>query len=198
MTHRPRANAVRLFLVVALFQAATFAVADEASTARRFELAKESEPQLIAFLKDMPKGADLHSHVSGAVYAESRLDAAIDSSLFFDPKTGTFTGNEGPGMVPARDLRTNSALAAQYLGMQLIYLEAGSGAPEPIPKDMISAVKRETTVPLIVGGGIRTKKNVDDVLGAGADIVVTGTAVEAADDLAAKLSEIVGAVKMFR
>jgi phosphoglycerol geranylgeranyltransferase len=90
------------------------------------------------------------------------------------------------------------ALAAQYLGMQLIYLEAGSGAPEPIPKDMISAVKRETTVPLIVGGGIRTKKNVDDVLGAGADIVVTGTAVEAADDLAAKLSEIVGAVKMFR
>ena len=115
MTHRPRANAVRLFLVVALFQAATFAVADEASTARRFELAKESEPQLIAFIKDMPKGADLHSHVSGAVYAESRLDAAIDSSLFFDPKTGTFTGNEGPGMVPARDLRTNSALAAQYL-----------------------------------------------------------------------------------
>lgn len=89
------------------------------------------------------------------------------------------------------------ALAAQYLGMQILYLEAGSGAPEPVPAEMITAVKHETSIPLIVGGGIRTKRNVDYVLEAGADIIVTGTAVEAADDLNAKLNEIIGAVKNF-
>ena len=86
------------------------------------------------------------------------------------------------------------ALAAQYMGMQLVYLEAGSGAPEPVPSAMVTAVKRAISIPLIVGGGIRTPEAARAVARAGADIVVTGTVVEATHD-AALLENIVRAVK---
>ncbi|WP_297067725.1 geranylgeranylglyceryl/heptaprenylglyceryl phosphate synthase [Thermococcus sp.] len=70
------------------------------------------------------------------------------------------------------------ALAGQYMGMRLVYLEAGSGAPEPVPPEMIATVKRTINVPLIVGGGIRTAEAAEAAVKAGADIVVTGTAIE--------------------
>jgi len=70
------------------------------------------------------------------------------------------------------------ALAAQYLGMHFVYLEAGSGAREPVPKKMLSVVKDTIDVPLIVGGGIRNRFDAEAVVNAGADIVVTGTIVE--------------------
>jgi phosphoglycerol geranylgeranyltransferase len=70
------------------------------------------------------------------------------------------------------------ALAAQYFGMHFVYLEAGSGAREPVPFKMLSVVKNVIDVPLIVGGGIRTRLDAEAVVKAGADIVVTGTIVE--------------------
>jgi phosphoglycerol geranylgeranyltransferase len=70
------------------------------------------------------------------------------------------------------------ALAAQYMGMRFVYLEAGSGAKTPIQKNMIRAVKKTINVPLIVGGGIKTGDQAKEIVTAGADIIVTGTAVE--------------------
>ena len=70
------------------------------------------------------------------------------------------------------------AKAAEILGMDYIYLEAGSGAPEPVPTDMIRAVKDILNIPLIVGGGIRNSQAARDIIQAGADIVITGTLVE--------------------
>lgn len=90
-------------------------VADEASTSRRFEQAKASEPQLIAFLKGMPKGADLHIHLSGALYGEDYLDAAISNHLYFDPKANTFTNTQKDGTIPSADLVNNPTLYGQYL-----------------------------------------------------------------------------------
>jgi phosphoglycerol geranylgeranyltransferase len=87
------------------------------------------------------------------------------------------------------------ALAAQYLGMKFVYLEAGSGAPSPVPVDMIRAVRDEITIPLVVGGGIRDAKNASEIAEAGADIVVTGTIVEVSEDVEGTLREIVRAVK---
>ncbi|WP_297469481.1 geranylgeranylglyceryl/heptaprenylglyceryl phosphate synthase [Thermococcus sp.] len=75
------------------------------------------------------------------------------------------------------------ALAGQYLGMRLVYLEAGSGAEKPVPPEMISLVKKVIDVPLIVGGGIRTGEQARRAVEAGADIVVTGTAIEKAGSL---------------
>ena len=59
------------------------------------------------------------------------------------------------------------SLMAQYLGMKLVYLEAGSGAPDPIPADMVSTVRDQLEIPLIVGGGIRTPSQARILTGAG-------------------------------
>jgi heptaprenylglyceryl phosphate synthase len=60
----------------------------------------------------------------------------------------------------------------------MIYLEAGSGAPAPVPPDIIRAVKEAVKVPVIVGGGLREPAQLREVSGAGANVVVVGTAVE--------------------
>lgn len=87
------------------------------------------------------------------------------------------------------------ALSAQYLGMELFYLEAGSGANLPAPEKMVSAVKNEISIPLIVGGGIRHAAEAQSSINAGADIIVTGTAIENRNKKLI-LQEIVDAVKM--
>ena len=72
----------------------------------------------------------------------------------------------------------DTAKAGELLGMKLIYLEAGSGALQPVPLEIISFVKKEINIPLIVGGGIRNKQQLEDVYKYGADLVVIGTAFE--------------------
>jgi putative glycerol-1-phosphate prenyltransferase len=76
------------------------------------------------------------------------------------------------------DIAVATALAGQLLGMQLIYLEAGSGAEWPVPAEMIKAVRARLDVPLIVGGGITTVEQFKTALTAGADLVVVGNALE--------------------
>jgi phosphoglycerol geranylgeranyltransferase len=71
------------------------------------------------------------------------------------------------------------ALAAQYMGMSMVYLEAGSGAPNPVPDAMIQKVRSTIDIPLIVGGGIRDAATARDKLSAGADIIVTGNLLRA-------------------
>ncbi|MCS7368303.1 MAG: geranylgeranylglyceryl/heptaprenylglyceryl phosphate synthase [archaeon GBS-70-058] len=70
------------------------------------------------------------------------------------------------------------ALAGSYLGMRYIYLEAGSGAKEPVPPEIIRAVKKVVKGKVIVGGGIRTVNQAVNAVKAGADIIVTGTLIE--------------------
>jgi phosphoglycerol geranylgeranyltransferase len=70
------------------------------------------------------------------------------------------------------------ALAAELLGMRFVYLEAGSGAPAPVPAPMVQAVRSVLTIPLVVGGGIRTGPDARALLDAGAQLLVTGTITE--------------------
>jgi phosphoglycerol geranylgeranyltransferase len=70
------------------------------------------------------------------------------------------------------------AAAAEMLGMRYLYLEAGSGAPEPVPPAMVRAVRDATRSTLIVGGGIRSGDDARPLLDAGADVLVTGTVAE--------------------
>lgn len=70
------------------------------------------------------------------------------------------------------------ALTTELFGMDLLYLEAGSGAPDPVPPEMIRAVRECVKIPILVGGGIVTPDQAREVAAAGADIVVTGTLVE--------------------
>lgn len=73
---------------------------------------------------------------------------------------------------------TQTAKAGEFIGNKLIYLEAGSGAMKAVPLEMIKSVAEKISVPLIVGGGIRSKKAIDDAFESGADLVVIGTAFE--------------------
>lgn len=72
----------------------------------------------------------------------------------------------------------DTAKAGELLGKQLIYLEAGSGAKKHVDLKVINKVKKELKVPLIVGGGIKTKLQLENVFESGADLVVIGTAFE--------------------
>ncbi|WP_422106982.1 geranylgeranylglyceryl/heptaprenylglyceryl phosphate synthase [Winogradskyella sp.] len=76
----------------------------------------------------------------------------------------------------------DTAKAGELLGMKLIYLEAGSGATHPIEPEIIRKVKQELCVPLIIGGGIRSKQELESAFNAGADLVVIGTAFENNND----------------
>jgi len=76
------------------------------------------------------------------------------------------------------ELAAAHALAAQYFGMRFVYLEAGSGAKQPVPNAMIRMVKKVTNIPLIVGGGIKNGEQMKGIVSSGADIIVTGTVVE--------------------
>ena len=76
------------------------------------------------------------------------------------------------------DGATGYALAAELLGMRFVYLEAGSGAPAPVPPEMVRAVRDVLAIPLIVGGGIRSGPDARTLLKAGANILVTGTITE--------------------
>jgi len=72
----------------------------------------------------------------------------------------------------------NTSIAAEYLGKQIIYLEAGSGATTPVDPKIIRSVTENTKIPIIVGGGIRTKQQLKNAFDNGADLVVIGTAFE--------------------
>jgi len=75
----------------------------------------------------------------------------------------------------------DTALAGEYSGKKLIYLEAGSGALNPVSVEIIQAVKDAISIPLIVGGGIRSQSKLEAVYAAGADLIVVGTAFEQGD-----------------
>ena len=81
------------------------------------------------------------------------------------------------------DIASATALAGELLGMKLIYLEAGSGAEQPVPAEMIKEVKEVLNIPLIVGGGIDSAEKYQEALKAGADLIVVGNALEKKPEL---------------
>jgi phosphoglycerol geranylgeranyltransferase len=82
-------------------------------------------------------------------------------------------------------------LVTELFGMNLFYLEAGSGAPKPVPLEMVKQVKTNLSIPLIVGGGIRDGNTAYELAKAGGDIIVTGTVVEEVSDVESTLSQII-------
>lgn len=76
------------------------------------------------------------------------------------------------------DIAAVHALTGEYLGHRIIYMDSGSGAKQAISNSMISAVKKEISIPLIVGGGIRTPETAKQKAEAGADFIVTGNILE--------------------
>jgi phosphoglycerol geranylgeranyltransferase len=76
------------------------------------------------------------------------------------------------------EIAVATALAGEMLGMKMIYLEAGSGATNPVPLNVISAVRESVSIPLAIGGGIRNEKEVEEAFKAGADLIILGNGCE--------------------
>lgn len=89
------------------------------------------------------------------------------------------------------DIAMCTALAGEMLGLKVIYMDAGSGAINPISNEMIYKVKNTISIPLIVGGGIKTPEKAAEMAKAGADIIVVGNALEKSTE---KLKEFADAV----
>ncbi len=81
-----------------------------------------------------------------------------------------------------KEIAAATALAAEYLGMKLIYLEAGSGAEYPVPDEMIKMVSEYCTIPVMVGGGIRSPRTAREKVKSGAKLIVTGNFFENEDN----------------
>ncbi len=118
------------------------------------------------------------------VISTSRLPTAIERSVKLD-------------IIRHENIKKvlDYALAAQYFGMSCVYLEAGSGADNPVPVHMIKAVKNKIKVPLIIGGGIRNAEQAKNIAEAGANVLVTGTIAE---QNLQKLEGIIAAIKSAR
>jgi putative glycerol-1-phosphate prenyltransferase len=125
----------------------------------------------------------LIEHQVNAVPILEKTKLEIISTGYVLIESGRETSVERVSMTKPLD-RNNSeyvaqtAKAGELIGNKLIYLEAGSGALKSVPLDIISAVAERITVPLIVGGGIRSKEGIEEAYAAGADMVVIGTAFE--------------------
>ena len=116
--------------------------------------------------------------------------------LVFDP--GMTVGKVGEANLidnNKEDCALAYSLAAQMMGMKLIYMEAGSGSPVTVNPKIVKAVKSQVSVPLIVGGGIRTRERASLIAKAGADVVVTGTIVEKAEKVYDALMPIIQEIK---
>lgn len=108
--------------------------------------------------------------------------------------TALYMSNTMP--LPRRkpDVAAATALAAEMMGMRMLFTDGGSGADHPVPAEIVSAITETCTVPLIVGGGLRTPSAVEDRVQAGAGFIVVGTAFEEQPDTA-YLAEMVAATR---
>ena len=88
------------------------------------------------------------------------------------------------------DIAVATAMAGELLGLQMLYLEAGSGAAHPVGIDMIKAIRAAVKLPLIVGGGIRSINDAENAWEAGADILVIGTAIEGSPGLISDFAKL--------
>lgn len=94
------------------------------------------------------------------------------------PTSVQYVSNTMPIPWQKNDIAVATAMAGELLGLRLIYLEAGSGAKQPVHPSMVRAVTEGVGIPVAVGGGIRTPAQVKDAANSGASMVVVGNAVE--------------------
>jgi phosphoglycerol geranylgeranyltransferase len=139
----------------------------------------------------------IREHVKGAWFVkQSGLEPLPMGYVIVEP--GMTVGKVGEAdLIQEDDWKTavGYALAAQYLGMRFFYLEAGSGASTAVSNEMIRAVKKNTDITLLVGGGIRDADTAREKAQAGADIIVTGTSLEQEKNPEKLLHKIIEAIE---
>lgn len=136
------------------------------------------------------------NHVLAAPYIrKTKLEVIPTGYILIDGGSYTsveYMSNTRPIPASKTDIIASTAMASEMLGHKLIYLECGSGASNHVPEEAIREVKRNISIPLIVGGGIDTPEKIQVVTKAGADIVVLGSVIEKNIGNLSKLASALG------
>jgi putative glycerol-1-phosphate prenyltransferase len=134
-------------------------------------------------------------HVLAAPYLKmSPLEVISTGYMLVDggvPTTVSYISNTNPIPNNKSDVAVCTAIAGEMLGLKCIYMDAGSGAREPISAEMIDAVSCATSIPLIIGGGIKTPEKARENIEAGADVIVVGNAFEKDPSLIISISNAI-------
>jgi len=139
------------------------------------------------------------NHVLAAPYLKmSPLEVISTGYMLVDggvPTTVQYISNTRPIPANKDDIAMSTAIAGELLGLKCMYMDAGSGAKNPVPESMIDMVSSAVNVPLIVGGGIRTPEKAMANVKAGADVIVVGNAIEEDPELIIDMSAAIHSVK---
>ncbi len=156
---------------VLLFPGDTFQVCEQADGILLLSLISGRNPELL-----------IGRHVVAApALRRSGLEIIPTGYMLIDggaPTSVSYMSNTLPIPADKPDIAMCTAMAGEMLGLHAIYLDAGSGAAQPVPAVLIEAVRTAVDIPLIVGGGLRHAGNVQTAFNAGADMVVLGSAFE--------------------
>ncbi len=122
------------------------------------------------------------NHVLAAPYLRD-IKSKLISTGYILINCGTKTSVEYMSQTEAipcdkTDIVVATAIAGEMLGMKLIYLEAGSGAIKPVPVTLIRSVKENVSIPVAVGGGLKSRKEIEDTFSDGADLIILGNGCE--------------------
>jgi putative glycerol-1-phosphate prenyltransferase len=133
------------------------------------------------------------NHVVAAPYIKkANLEALSTGYILVDGGAATtvsYISNTLPIPHNKPEIATVTALAGEYLGMKMIYLDAGSGAKQHVAQEMIQQVKATISIPLIVGGGITNAATAQQIYASGADMIVIGNGTESNRNLITEISK---------
>lgn len=170
-----------------IFPGNTFQISKKADAILLLSLISGRNPELL-----------IGNHVLAApLLKRSQIEVMSTGYMLIDGGRITsvsYMSNTIPIPADKHAIAASTALAGEMLGMKLIYMDAGSGALSPVPAALITEVTAQITVPLFVGGGIKTEAQALSACQAGADVIVVGNAVEKDSLLIHRLAEAVHSI----
>lgn len=142
-----------------------------------------------------------HHVISAPILKATNLEIISTGYILIDggvESTVSYMSNSKPIPSDKSDIAMCTAMAGEMLGLKMIYLEAGSGAKQPVSGDIIEKVSTAVEVPLIVGGGLRSPERIIASLQSGADLVVIGNALEKDPSLVHEMAAAVHGHKLVK
>lgn len=142
------------------------------------------------------RNADLliGAHVQAApALKAAQLETIATGYMVIDsgkPTTVSYMSNTWPIPNDKPEIAACTAMAGEMLGLKTIYLDAGSGAQHTVNPQLVAAVRGAVTIPIIVGGGIKTIEQAQTLYNAGADVLVVGNILEKSPDLLAEFAQV--------
>jgi len=160
-----------------------------------YQIAKEADAILFLSLVS-GRNADLligRQVEAAPLVREAGLEVISTAYLLIDggkPTTVSYISGTFPIPADKPQIAAATALASEMLGFKMLYLDAGSGADNPVSPEIISAVAANTQMPIIAGGGINSVSRITAALNAGADILVIGNILEKEPNLIFRMAEV--------